>query len=237
MTPTLPAKEGQVPLLQGVFGRPCSYPTAIIPPTIHEVVQWTEPNGSFPQQMESHYESRPRNKTTLPPIQRALKMMSRDVTGWQKKLTGDATGEQPASEAIGPHPQASFHPPTTASMLASNAAKPTCSLNLICYRPGSQGCVLRQIRVISRAKFAKVEDYSAAIEANDGIVSTDKEFFELLWKKYNERMCSFWRRYLSLKTLRRIRLLSVSLSACLHHTTVLSLTQSKRISILQRAGQ
>ena len=224
MTPPLPAKEGQVPLLQGVFGRPCSYPTAIIPPTIHEVVQWAEPNGSFPQQMESHYGSRPRNKTTLPPIQRALKMMSRDVTGWQKKLTVDAPDGQPASTAAGPQPQASLHPPTPASILASNAAKPTCSLNLICYRPGSRGCVLQQVRVISRAKFDKVEDYSAAVKANDGIVSTDKELFELLWKEYNERMCSFWRRYLSLKTLRRIRLLSVSLSACIYYATALSLT-------------
>lgn len=49
MTRPFSAKEGHSSLLQGVLNRPCSIPSAIIPPTIHEVVHWAEPNGSFPQ--------------------------------------------------------------------------------------------------------------------------------------------------------------------------------------------
>ena len=194
------AIERRVPLMWGVFDRPCS-DTAIIGSGVElsaptpEQLEWLraagrpirplstlheerEQNDIYPQQMESHYGPRPRPKTTLPPIQRALNMMSRDVTEWQKETPAETTGKISAVDATKPEGSVSqlqgiVSPPTTAATVTSNLTKPTCSLNLICYRPGSQGCVLRQIRVISRARFDKKEDYLAVVEANDGIVRTD----------------------------------------------------------------
>lgn len=96
--------------------------------------------------------------------------------------------------------------PTTGSM-----AKPTCSLNLMCYRSGSQGCVRRQIHVLSQARLAiSRDDYSSivSIKNSGGLVRTDEEFFAALHREYEHHICGFWRRYLSLKTLRQIRLLS-----------------------------
>lgn len=86
--------------------------------------------------------------------------------------------------------------------------KPICSLNLICYRPGSQGCVLRQVRVIARERFDDEKEYDKAVGDDPHIIKTDQEFFEEMRREYNEHMCSFWRRHFSLKTLRHIRLLS-----------------------------
>jgi hypothetical protein len=94
-----------------------------------------------------------------------------------------------------------------------HVVKPTCSLNLICYRPGSQGCVLRQIRVISRSRFDTQGDYDRAVKEEEKLICTDRGFFKVLRQEYDHDICGFWRRHLSLKTLRQIRLLSVSESA------------------------
>jgi hypothetical protein len=102
----------------------------------------------------------------------------------------------PASTAVD---QSSALPPTqtVTSPIIDGLHKPTCSLNLMCYRPGSQGCIRRQIQVVE--KFS--EDYP-------GMIRTDQEFFRALHREYEQHICGFWRRYLSLKTLRQIRLLS-----------------------------
>jgi len=102
----------------------------------------------------------------------------------------------PASTAID---QSTALPPTqtATSPTIDDWSKPTCSLNLMCYRPGSQGCIRRQIQVARKSS----EEYPAMIQ-------TDQDFFQALHREYEQHICGFWRRYLSLKTLRQIRLLS-----------------------------
>ncbi|ORY02662.1 hypothetical protein BCR34DRAFT_605497 [Clohesyomyces aquaticus] len=98
--------------------------------------------------------------------------------------------------------------PEQLATIESMLKKPTCSLNLICYRPGSQGCVLQQIRVISRSRYTSDTDYTQAIKADPSLITSDQEFFARIRQEYNTKICNFWRRHLSLKTLRHIRLLS-----------------------------
>jgi hypothetical protein len=100
-------------------------------------------------------------------------------------------------------------PPQVEAMTEKDLDKPTCSLNLICYRPGSQGCILRQIRVIDKKRFEALNDYHQTLKLNPGIIETDHDFFDAIRTEYTKNMCSFWRRKFSLKTLRQIRLLSV----------------------------
>ncbi|KAH7559724.1 hypothetical protein BM1_03358 [Bipolaris maydis] len=109
--------------------------------------------------------------------------------------------------------QFSVLPPTqtVSSPTTGTLTKPTCSLNLMCYRSGSQGCVRRQIHVLSQARLGiSRDDYSkiASVKNSGGLIRSDKEFFAALHREYEHHICGFWRRYLSLKTLRQIRLLS-----------------------------
>ena len=160
-----------------------------------------------------------------PPIERALKMQSRDVTGWQEAMKEQKRQRQdddkifvsmavPLDERPPAPPRPSPIRPTSpmqAVMTDKNLGKPTCSLNLICYRPGSQGCVLRQVRVIDKQRFQHDVDYDEAVKQDPGIIESDKDFFDAIQTEYTAHMCGFWRRYFSLKTLRHIRLLSVRL--------------------------
>jgi hypothetical protein len=157
----------------------------------------------------------PYSNTAPPPRQHTLKVRSWDATKWQAKSSADIRNQDFSDEPVAPPKlrssrRANTIPPPTATAGANNTSKPTCSLNLICYRPGRQGCVLRQIQVISRARFHTDEDYNAAVKQNEGIVWTDVGLFKLLYREYNGHMCGFWRRYLSLETLRQVRLLTVS---------------------------
>ncbi|KAH6619008.1 hypothetical protein C7974DRAFT_474731 [Boeremia exigua] len=99
---------------------------------------------------------------------------------------------------------------TTASQVAqTHVDRPTCSLNLLCYRPGYQGCVLKQITVIGRSRFPSKDAYEKALnERKDNLISDDEAFFRTLQATYSLQMCSFWRRHFSMKTLQQIRLLS-----------------------------
>lgn len=90
-----------------------------------------------------------------------------------------------------------------------NASKPTCSLNLVCYRSGSSGCKLHQVQVTQSIKFEKTEDFAKAIMADRDLITTDAEFFRALRRAYLSEMCGFWRRFFFLKNLRGFRLLSV----------------------------
>jgi hypothetical protein len=96
--------------------------------------------------------------------------------------------------------QLSVHPPTLQTVASpgfDGLNKPTCSLNLMCYRSGSQGCIRRQIQVVRKWG-----------EGYPEMIRNDQEFFQALHHEYEQHICGFWRRYLSLKTLRQIRLLS-----------------------------
>jgi hypothetical protein len=96
-------------------------------------------------------------------------------------------------------------PPGLGDDTDSKETSPTCSLNLVCYRAGRQGCVLEQIRV-ARPGFIPGTNNS-----HDGVtfIYHDAHVFRAVREAYTKKMCSVRRRYLSLKTLRQIRLLSV----------------------------
>lgn len=89
---------------------------------------------------------------------------------------------------------------------AVDVTKPTCSLNLVCYRSGN--CIARQIRVISEDRMDDWLAYQMTKRQNQDLISSDRELFETLRRIYRTEMCGFWRRFFSLKTLRRLRLLS-----------------------------
>ncbi|CAG5158431.1 uncharacterized protein ALTATR162_LOCUS5076 [Alternaria atra] len=86
--------------------------------------------------------------------------------------------------------------------------KPTCSLNLVCY---SRGCVVSQIQVTMPTKFETKEDYDKTMARYPKIITSDEGLFKALRDRYQNKMCGFWRRCFSLKTLKCLRLLSYTL--------------------------
>jgi hypothetical protein len=102
-------------------------------------------------------------------------------------------------------------PTTSASTVNSEdelSKKPTCTLNLVCY---SRGCAMSQIRVTMPAKFHHKEDFRTMMAKNPKLITSDEGLFQALRDKYLNEMCGFWRRCFSLKMLRCLRLLSVSI--------------------------
>jgi hypothetical protein len=96
-----------------------------------------------------------------------------------------------------------------------NTTRATCSLNLVCYRSGARGCDLQQIQCILRYNFSTDESFQTARRANKHLVHTDDEFFREMQRLYKYKMCGFFRRYFSLKTLRAFRVLAVSFRSAL----------------------
>jgi hypothetical protein len=159
-------------------------------------------------------------------------MQSRDVTGWREQMA-DAKQLQDTEKivvtmsdtlprnsppsrthtslvaAISPPREDNILPPLEMAITDKDLEKPTCSLNLICYRPGSQGCVLRQVRVLNRQRSKDNVELENSLKLDSDLIETDQDFFEAIRAEYSEHMCGFWRHYFSLKTLRHIRLLSV----------------------------
>jgi hypothetical protein len=94
-------------------------------------------------------------------------------------------------------------------MMEHISTSPTCSLNLVCYRSGVQGCKLRQIQTIYKSRFADDAAFQKALAQQPQLISSDVEFFQTLRKQYLGHMCGFWRRVFFLKTLCGFRLLQV----------------------------
>jgi len=91
-----------------------------------------------------------------------------------------------------------------------NISKPTCSLNLVCYRSGAKGCELQQIQCTLRSKFPTNESFHNTIAANQHLVYTDVQFFLQMRHLFRAKMCGFFRRHFSLKFLRALQILVVS---------------------------
>jgi hypothetical protein len=87
--------------------------------------------------------------------------------------------------------------------------KSTCSLNLVCYRRGGQGCVLRQIQTVLASRYSDKEAFDLVTKGNARLIATDQRFFKDLRRMYSGEMSVMWRRWFSLKTLTGFRLLSV----------------------------
>jgi hypothetical protein len=92
---------------------------------------------------------------------------------------------------------------------AYDTQRPTCSLNIVCYRGGSKGCILRQIQTALKSRFPNEDGFKSTMSKNPHLIAGDQEFFYELRRLYWGEMCGFWRKYLSLKTLTGLRLLAV----------------------------
>lgn len=90
-----------------------------------------------------------------------------------------------------------------------NTSKPTCSLNLVCYRSGAKGCDLQQIHCVLRSSFPDEANFHAAVKANPHLIHADDQFFREIQRLYKTQMCGFFRRYFSLKSLKAFRILAV----------------------------
>ncbi|ROV86819.1 hypothetical protein VSDG_10149 [Cytospora chrysosperma] len=86
--------------------------------------------------------------------------------------------------------------------------RPTCSLNLVCYRSGAKGCELQQVHCVLRSRFPDDESFDKAVMANGRLVHNDVQFFNEMRRLYISKMCGPMRRYFSLKSLRAFRILA-----------------------------
>lgn len=89
-----------------------------------------------------------------------------------------------------------------------NTDEPECSLNLFCRRTSKGGYVGNQIKAIKPWRY-KRDKFEKKIRENPHLVYNDRKFFEELNRAYYTHMCGFWRRWLSLKTLRTFQLVQV----------------------------
>ncbi|KAL6407419.1 hypothetical protein AUP68_10251 [Ilyonectria robusta] len=87
-------------------------------------------------------------------------------------------------------------------------SKPTCSLNLVCYRSGANGCDLQQVQCILRSKFPSDDEFQSAIAANPHLIHTDAQFFDEIQRLFATEMSGFFRSYFSLKSLQAFRVLA-----------------------------
>ncbi|KAH6972108.1 hypothetical protein BKA56DRAFT_660140 [Ilyonectria sp. MPI-CAGE-AT-0026] len=100
-------------------------------------------------------------------------------------------------------------PPITANDAGFyDISKPTCSLNLVCYRSGANGCDLQQVQCILRSKFNSDDDFQSAIAANPHLIHTDVQFFDEIQRLFATEMSGFFRSYFSLKSLQAFRVLA-----------------------------
>lgn len=92
--------------------------------------------------------------------------------------------------------------------LPFDTGKPTCSINLLCQRDG----ILQkyQVMVISKDQCIGPNEFERLIARNKRLIQTDTQFFKAIKEIYEKKMYGIWRSMFSLKTLREIRLISVS---------------------------
>lgn len=83
----------------------------------------------------------------------------------------------------------------------------TRSLNLVCYRHGRQGCSPHQIKVVRWKKDG--DKVFTGLPVAVGAITTNEAFMRALQRGYEDKMCGFWRRVFSLKSLRFVRLREV----------------------------
>lgn len=87
--------------------------------------------------------------------------------------------------------------------------KPTCSINLICHRNGA--LQKHQVQVIDKSRCGGQDRFESLIASSNGLIQTDEQLFERIKNIYERKMYGTWRSMFSFKTLREIRLASVSL--------------------------
>lgn len=84
-----------------------------------------------------------------------------------------------------------------------------CTLNVFCRRTSQGRYVGHRITVIDVRAYLDPDEARAIIMNDPHLVHNDRRFFEELNFVYYTHMCSFWRRWFSLKTLRTFQLVKV----------------------------
>lgn len=99
--------------------------------------------------------------------------------------------------------------PVPTQLAYYDVTKPTCSVNLVCYRSGAKGCDLQQIQCILGSKFTSQESFEYTLNKNPHLIDSDVRFFREMRRLFRNEMSGFFRRSLSLKSLRAFRILAV----------------------------
>lgn len=125
--------------------------------------------------------------------------------------TGDVFSNREPSLGASPVPKIEGLKAENNSPAYCDSRKPTCSLNLVCYRSGAKECELRQIQGILRDRCSSDEAFEAAKMAHPSLISTDHQFFHEMKSMYETEMCGFLRRHLSPKSLQAFQVPVVGL--------------------------
>jgi len=88
--------------------------------------------------------------------------------------------------------------------------KPTCSINLVCYRKGAHGCKMRPIQTVLKSRIPKQASLRRMMRLHTYLVQSDKKLMEALRATCRYQTCTFWLRWFFLKTLRGVRLLTIT---------------------------
>ncbi|KAK0634009.1 hypothetical protein B0T14DRAFT_85145 [Immersiella caudata] len=89
-----------------------------------------------------------------------------------------------------------------------DTSRPLCSLHLLCYRSGGRPPCRGQLITALKSRFPDEQSYEALVKEHVEYIVTDEKLFEQMRHVYETKMCGFFRQYLSLKSLRSLRLLS-----------------------------
>lgn len=100
--------------------------------------------------------------------------------------------------------------PRAASPDFYDISKPTCSLNLLCFRSEADGCHRQEIRCALRSRYPDNENFQDTIKANPSFIYTDDQFFSQMKRAFETKLQGRLRCWLSLKTLKGFRVLAVS---------------------------
>ncbi|KAK7953794.1 hypothetical protein PG988_014488 [Apiospora saccharicola] len=87
-------------------------------------------------------------------------------------------------------------------------SKPTCSLNLVCYRSEADGCHRQQIQCALRSRYTSNVSFKDAIKANPSLIYTDHQLFGQMKRLFETKLQGSIRSRLSLKTLKAFRVLA-----------------------------
>ncbi|KAK8136483.1 hypothetical protein PG984_004423 [Apiospora sp. TS-2023a] len=87
-------------------------------------------------------------------------------------------------------------------------SKPTCSVNLVCYRSEADGCQRQQIKCALRSRYTSNVSFKDAIKANPSLIYTDDQLFGQMKRLFETKLQGSIRSRLSLKILKAFRVLA-----------------------------
>jgi hypothetical protein len=99
--------------------------------------------------------------------------------------------------------------PSGSGSAVYDTSKPTCTLNLMCFRDQTKGCRIWQVSVTHVDKWMDWNAFSQYCHDHEHVLTSDKSLFRAMRVAYEKELSSLWRRWTSLKSLKGFRILSV----------------------------